>query len=82
MTVSARLCSSTKASLTRFCKDKGITKTEAIERGIEMLLSKDKTDLHPAYAAYKQLKLVAEAPMPVRRSSDPMRNAIRAKYPG
>jgi hypothetical protein len=82
MAISARLRRKTEAALTRFCRARGITKTEAIERGIGLLLDQDRRGAHPAYVAYRQLTLVPE---PVargrRRSSDPMRTKLRAKHP-
>ncbi len=82
MAVSARLKRETEARLTRFCRAKGISKTEAIERGIELLIEQDRGQAHPAYLAYRRLTLVAEAPARAqKRSSDAMRAAIRAKYP-
>jgi len=81
MAVSARLKRSTSARLTRFCRARGISKTEAIERGLALLLDEDQ-DQHAAYLAYLQLKLVPERAGPAgQRSSAAMRKAIRAKYP-
>ncbi|MFN0299294.1 MAG: hypothetical protein ACKVQU_02955 [Burkholderiales bacterium] len=82
MTVSARLRREVEVKLTRLCRRRGISKTEAIERGLELLLEQDHEESHPAYTAYRQLKLVAEPSTrhQKKRSSDPMRDAIRAKY--
>jgi Ribbon-helix-helix protein, copG family len=81
MTISARLSNKTVAELDRFCKANKITKTEAIERGIAALLEQSREQAHPAFAVFQQLKLVPEAARPpARRSSDAMRDAIRAKY--
>jgi len=83
VTVSARLTRKTVAALARFCSARGITKTEALERGVALLLDRDRRGAHPAYAAYRQLKLAPEAPTRrKRRSSDAMRAKIRAKHPG
>ena len=82
MSISARLSPELEKALTRFCKTNGITKTEAIEKGIGLLLEQDREREHPAFAAYRQLKLVPEAAASAERSSDHMRAAIRAKYPG
>lgn len=82
MTVSARLRRDLQARLTRFCGQRGISKTQAIERGLELLLEHDRPGAHPAYLAYRKLDLLPErAQRPSARSSDPMRAAIRAKYP-
>lgn len=82
MAVSARLKRETEAKLTRFCRARGISKTEAIERGVDLLIANDRGDAHPAFLAYQQLTFVPEAPSAARpRSSDAMRTALRAKYP-
>lgn len=82
MAVSARLKRSTSARLTRFCRARGISKTDAIERGLALLLEEDRGQ-HPAYLAYLGLKLVPERkPLSGTRSSAAIRTAIRAKYPG
>jgi hypothetical protein len=58
-----------------------ITKTQAIERGISVLLARAPEQSHPAFIAYQQLKLVPEiSRSSTQRSSDAMRDAIRAKY--
>lgn len=83
MAVSARLKRDIDAKLKRFCSTRRISKTEAIERGLELLLELDRGQAHAAYLAYRQLKLVPERPAPAgTRSSDAIRTAIRAKYPG
>ncbi|MGH9577538.1 MAG: hypothetical protein ACRD3R_08880 [Terriglobales bacterium] len=67
--------------LTRFCRARGISKTEAIERGLELLLDEDRGQ-HAAYLAYLQLGLVPERPAPSgKRSSTAIRTAMRAQYP-
>jgi hypothetical protein len=72
----------TEAALTRFCRARGITKTEAIERGLALLLDQDRRGEHAAYVAYRQLALAPEpAARGRRRSSDPMRTKVRAKHP-
>lgn len=81
MTISARLDRKTVAALERFCRANKITKTQAIERGITVLLEQAQEQAHPAFIAYQQLKLVPEpSRAPVQRSSDAMRDAVRAKY--
>ena len=81
MTISARLDRKTVAALERFCRVNAITKTQAIERGITVLLAQAREQSHPAFIAYQQLKLVPEVPRSsTQRSSDAMRDAIRAKY--
>ena len=81
MATSARLDRKTTVALERFCKANRITKTEAIERGISVLLAQVKEETHPAFAVYQQLNLVAEkARASTQRSSGAMRDAIHAKY--
>jgi hypothetical protein len=81
MAVSARLRRDVAAKLTRFCRTEGISKTEAIERGIELLVERTDSECHPAYAAYLSLKLVPESKRAgSRKSSDAMKTAIRARY--
>jgi hypothetical protein len=83
MAVSARLRREIDAKLRRFCIARRISKTEAIERGLELLLEQDRNQAHAAYLAYRHLKLVPERPATAgKRSSDAIRTAIRAKYPG
>jgi len=82
MAISARLRRKTEAALTRFCRARGMTKTEAIERGLALLLDQDRRGAHAAYVAYRQLALVPELPTRGRRrSSDPMRTKVHAKHP-
>lgn len=82
MAVSARLRRDIDAKLRRLCTARRISKTEAIERGLELLFERDRGQAHAAYLAYRQLKLVPERPSPSRkRSSDAIRTAVRAKYP-
>ncbi|MGH8701839.1 MAG: hypothetical protein ACREVR_11790 [Burkholderiales bacterium] len=83
MAVSARLRRDIDAKLKRFCSTRGISKTEAIERGLELLIEQDRSQAHAAYLAYRHLKLVPERSAPPgKRSSDAIRTAVRAKYPG
>lgn len=56
MTVSARLSPSLRNALARYCRREGITKTAAIERGIELLLAQDREHRHAAYAAFEQVR--------------------------
>jgi hypothetical protein len=51
----------TSALHTQFCKEKKTSKTETIERGIELLIDRDSVGTHPAYLAYKNLNLVPES---------------------
>ena len=86
MPTSARLNRELETRLAAYCAQHGVSKTEVIARGLELLLElKDATGQHPAYTAYRRLAAEAAA-APVRgrrqRSSDAIRRALRAKYPG
>jgi hypothetical protein len=81
MATSARLSRKTETALLRYCRTHRITKTEAIERGLGLLLSQERSAPHPAFTAFRELTLVPEAAWPEdQRSSDPMRAAVRAKH--
>lgn len=83
MAVSARLRRGIDAKLSQFCKTRKISKTPAIERGLELLFEQEGSRAHPAYLAYRQLKLVPERSVPHgKHSSDAIRTTIRAKHPG
>jgi hypothetical protein len=57
MAVSARLTPKTQLALARYCKAHGLTKTEALERGIALLLQHEgRGARHPAYAAFQRLR--------------------------
>jgi hypothetical protein len=57
MAVSVRLVPKTQLALARYCKAHGLTKTEALERGIALLLKHEgKRAHHPAFAAFQRLK--------------------------
>jgi hypothetical protein len=87
MTVSARLESKTKLALARYCKAQGLTKTQAIERGIHLLLKEENSvEKHSAYLAYLRLEGRLEAQQETATdkaasSSRPMRDRLDAKYP-
>jgi hypothetical protein len=85
MPTSARLTPELESRLAAYCAQHGVSKTEVIERGLELLLDRnDETGKHPAFVAYQRIVSRAR-PEPRRRrrpsSSDPMRRALRAKYP-
>jgi hypothetical protein len=86
MPTSARLSRELETRLAAYCAQHGVSKTEVIARGLELLLDlKDATGQHPAFAAYQRAAAGMRA-APVRgrrqRSSDAMRRALRARYPG
>ena len=57
MAISARLNSKTQLALSRYCKAHGLTKTQALERGIGLLLHHEGEGAHhPAFLAYQRLR--------------------------
>ena len=86
MPTSARLSNELESRLAAYCAQHGVSKTEVIERGLEMLLELgDETGKHAAFVAYQRIaaRLRPEPKRRRRRSSgDAMRRALRAKYPG
>lgn len=86
MSVSARLSPKVQLALTRYCRAHGLTKTQAIERGIAMLLSSEgQSDKHPAFAAYERLRpqLAATADSPNSLESiESLKRHLDEKYPG
>jgi hypothetical protein len=57
MSVSARLSPKTQLALARYCKAHGLTKTQALERGIDLLLLHEGEGAHhPAFLAYQRLR--------------------------
>lgn len=85
MTISARLDAKTQLALTRYCKARGISKTQAIERGIRLLLEEKSMDKHPAYAAYLRLQSQLDAGSASRKtatSSKSLKEYLDEKYPG
>lgn len=86
MPTSARLSDELKSRLAAYCAQHGVSKTEVIERGLELLLElEDETGKHPAFIAYQRVaaRLRPEAKRGRRSgSSEAIRRALRAKYPG
>ena len=86
MAASARLNDDLESWLGRYCRSKGVSKTEVIELGLRMVRRTEngsEAHLHPAFAAFKKVAsgLVKERRGDrKRRSSDAMRKAVRAKY--
>jgi len=86
MPTSARLNDKLRSRLAAYCARHGVTQSQVIERGVELVLAQaEQTGCHLAFIAYKRLAAKAR-PEPRRRrrssSSDAMRRAVRAKYPG
>ena len=87
MTVSARLGSKTRLALARYCKVHGLTKTEALERGIALLLRHEGSRTrHPAYASFERLRnrLSRTPVLEVHKydSIDTLKRHLDEKYPG
>jgi hypothetical protein len=83
MAVSARLSSRTRLALDRYCRNRGVTKTEAIERGIELLMREEREESHPAYAAFERLRSELEravAPPADERGSAAFKHHLDEKY--
>lgn len=56
MTVSARLSPRMRAALARYCRNQGITKTAALERGIQLLLKEASDSRHAAFLAFERMR--------------------------
>ncbi len=86
MAVSARLGPKTERALARYCKIHGLTKTQALERGIALLTQREgATASHPAYAAFERLFARLEltsAPTHQPDSIDTLKRHLDEKYPG
>ena len=71
MAISARLNSKTQLALLRYCKTHGLTKTQALERGIGLLLRHEGGGAHhPAFLAYRRLREEKFSPTGARRSQE------------
>jgi hypothetical protein len=82
MSVSARLSVKTRAALDRYCKHRGVTKTQALEQGIQLLLESAADEHHASYLAFMRLrsKLPTNA-SDSAKSSMAMKRHLDAKYP-
>ena len=84
MSISARLAPKTLHALTRYCKSHGLTKTQAIERGIALLLREPRNDKHAAFVSFERLREnlpQEEAHRHEQRSSNPLKRHLDEKYP-
>lgn len=84
MAISARLSHKVQLALIRYCKAHGLTKTEALERGIDLLVASEGGRAgHPAFAAYERLRprLAAAAPKDALESIDSIKRSLDEKYP-
>lgn len=80
MAISARLNYKTQRALARYCKTHGLTKTEALERGIELLLqTQDRGTGHPAWTAFQRLRI--EGAQDTTESVDALKRHLDEKYP-
>jgi len=84
MAVSARLGPKTQLALARYCKAHGLTKTEALERGIALLLKHEGLPArHPAYTSFERLRAqLAESADRKHTSTDDLKRHLDEKYPG
>ena len=85
MAVSVRLVPKTLLALTRYCKAHGITKTEALERGIALLLKHEgRRAQHPAFTAFQRLSEQLSKPVPQQSedaTTDGLKRHLDEKYP-
>jgi hypothetical protein len=82
MAISARLSSKTQLALSRYCKTHGLTKTEALERGIQLLLRYEGEGAHhPAWISFQQLP-IARPSKGQLESMDTLKRHLDEKYPG
>jgi hypothetical protein len=85
MTISARLPMKTLRALERYCRAHGLTKTEALDRGIALLLKEERGSTHhPAFDAFERLRpLLAEGRVsaPLESVRD-LKRRLDEKYPG
>jgi hypothetical protein len=83
MSVSARLSVKTRSALERYCKHRGVTKTQALEQGIQLLLESAEESHHAAYLSFVRLKdrLPRDRGDSVK-SSAAIKRHLDAKYPG
>lgn len=80
MAISARLSSKTQLALSRYCKAHGLTKTEALERGIQLLLRyESERARHPAWISFERLHIPRSKDQP--GSVDTLKRHLDEKYP-
>ena len=84
MSISARLSPKTQLALARYCKAHGLTKTQALERGIDLLLRHEGQGAHHrAFLAYRQLrdhKFAATAARKSQDSTESIKRYLDAKH--
>ena len=86
MAVSARLAPKTQLALARYCKAHGLTKTQALERGIALLLQHEGVRArHPAFASFERLRDRLPRASGLEHehdSTDTLKRHLDEKYPG
>lgn len=86
MSISARLSPMMQIALARYCKAHGLTKTEALERGIDLLLASGRQGKrHPAFEAFERLRPQLAGRSDVKGKLDSvgsMKRHLDEKYPG
>jgi len=80
MAISARLNSKIQLALARYCKAHGLTKTEALERGIQLLLRYEgERARHPAWTSFERLRIQRSKDQ--LESVDTLKRHLDEKYP-
>ena len=86
MAVSARLGTKTQLALARYCKAHGLSKTQALERGIALLMQHEGAKAqHPAYVAFVRLRdrlAHTDAAKNQADSVSSLKRHLDEKYPG
>lgn len=85
MPVSVRLVPKTLLALTRYCKANGLTKTQALERSIALLLKHEGPRAeHPAFTSFQRLRGELSNPVPEGSddaTTDALKRHLDEKYP-
>lgn len=83
--VSVRLVPKTLLALTRYCKAHGVTKTQALERGIALLLKHEgRRASHPAFTSFQRLGAQlsrARSQESADTTTDALKGHLDEKYP-
>lgn len=82
MSISARLRPQAELALKRYCRNRGISKTEAVERGLELLLRTEQGDKHSAWLAFDRIRPSLSPDSSDDRPSAEVKKLLDAKYPG
>ena len=81
MTVSARLSPRIRSALARYCRNQGITKTAALERGIQLLLKEASASRHAAFLAFERMRDRLPGESGADESSADLKRHLDEKYP-